>query len=87
MKKTYEKPRIMFEDFALNTCIAAACQTVDNFNDEIIQRNCEGYYLDGFETVIFTSETTGCWTAAEPDGQFNSMCYHVPTISLNLQES
>ena len=83
MKKVYSKPEILFESFAMSTNIAAGCYytNVTHGRDEY---GC-GYKLDRYNKVIFTSGM-GC-TTTEDDGDYNGICYHVPSEESNLFNS
>ena len=81
MRKAYSKPQIMFEDFTLNTYVAASCGHEATHSDSL-GRTCEAYKLRSGE-VVFMDPLVGC-TTVEADGDYNGFCYHVPTISLNL---
>lgn len=76
MKKHYEKPQIMFEDFTLSTNIAGTC-TVKTWTPN--SGECAYPVTDEFlGTVnVFTSSTQAC-TTTEDDGEYNGICYHVP---------
>ena len=78
MKKEYCKPDVFFEDFTLNTNIAAACEERPfNHTD-----HCG--VLWG-HSIIFTSSMTGC-SSEVIDGtpQYNGLCYHNPSESYNV---
>ena len=82
MKKAYSKPEIMFEDFTLNTYIAASCGYEATHDAALGKWKCSGYQLRSGE-VVFMAAFNGCITV-EADGDYNGYCYHVPTVSLNL---
>lgn len=76
MKKTYNKPEIMFEDFSLNISIASCfvknelpslytCGVADSAGDIWFNSSVEGDY--------------GCQILEEPDG----FCYHNPSDNNN----
>lgn len=84
MRKTYVKPEIMFEDFTVNTHIAAGC--------ELILPAAEGvcaYPIRGGS--VFVDESTGCMETTAPNGEYgsgnNMICYHNPNTSNNLFNS
>lgn len=87
MKKPYEKPVILFENFALSTNIAAGCELLANFS----QNSC-GYEVRGGR-VVFIDATTGCTMGVpfDPSNQDfvynNTICYHVPAETNNLFNS
>ena len=82
MKKAYSKPEIMFEDFTLSTNIAAGCETPTNLPSV----NQCGFDFSGLK--VFFSGMTGCGDIqvnnGGGDGDFNGICYHVPTGDNNL---
>ncbi|MBQ7871776.1 MAG: hypothetical protein IJ357_06505 [Oscillospiraceae bacterium] len=80
MKKTYEKPAIIFEDFSLSTSIAAGCELVTPLPTS--DDGC-GYPTRG--GIIFI-EGTQCTTYPQ-DGSYNGFCYHVPAETSNLFNS
>ena len=83
MKKNYSKPEIMFEDFALSTNIAAACQNEATHDAALGKWGCKGYKLERANIVVFMEEFSGC-TTVEADGDYNGYCYYNPSIPLNL---
>ena len=84
MKRTYSKPAIVFEDFALNTNIAASCngQKINT----LTQGTC-GLPVTVFDT-IFVLDVTGCSIKVE-DGssEANGYCYHNPSDLMSLFNS
>ena len=80
MKKAYNKPEIVFESFSMSTNIAAGC-TLTNVTHSSGEYGC-GYKPDRFNYIIFTSDM-GC-TTTEDDGDYNGICYHVPSESSSL---
>lgn len=86
MKRTYNKPAIVFEDFALNTNIAASC------NGEKVTTSTQGscglpMYGIGFET-IFLDGVLGCDLKVE-DGSVEAggYCYHNSSDLMGLFSS
>ena len=79
MKKKYEKPIFIFEDFSLGTSIAAGCEFK---TDNQTQGVC-GYPTKG--GVIFISNIEGC-KYHQTDNN-DSLCYHVPTDYTNIFNS
>lgn len=76
MKKTYSKPIITFESFALSTNIAEECTMDITF----AEWDCPVLIPEWGETVY--QEYTGCdWTPQESGW---SICYHVPTLSTRI---
>ena len=80
MKKTYEKPQIVFESFAMSTCIAAGCKFT-NVTHSDGELGC-GYADQRFNKVVFTSDLL-C-TTIEDDGDYNGICYHTPVDENSL---
>lgn len=84
MKKNYNKPEIMFEDFSLSNNIAAGCE----FEANSAQDMC-GYVLGITNQVVFISKETGCTytenVVSDSTGYYyqgaNKICYHVPDAS------
>lgn len=84
MKRTYNKPAIIFEDFALNTNIAASC------NGQKINTSTQGVCgltVTMFDT-IFLENISGCSIAVE-DGsaEANGYCYHNPSDLMGIFHS
>ena len=80
MKKTYSKPDILFDSFALNTSISATCEKPANFQSDV----CGYEYTDLI--VVFTTEVNGCKAGiALPENElFDGICYHNPSDLNNL---
>lgn len=76
MKKTYEKPQIMFDSFELSQDIAAGCEFINGLQAQGV---CGYATRDG---VVFTELISGC-KYTKPDGN-NSLCYHVPAENTNI---
>ena len=84
MKKTYEKPMIMFESFASNVNIAGDCEVKI---DTQARGQCG---LDFGPGILFLEggDCTGDYAIPGSDGEgevpsgvfgdFDSVCYHVP---------
>ena len=82
MKKVYSKPQIMFENFSLSTNIAAACEVRAN-----TQSNFDSCGVDFSGDIVFATSTSGCKDKIDDYGQYNSICYHVPSDSNNIFNS
>ena len=81
MNKTYTKPDIMFEDFSLSTSIA------DNCSVKTMTAHQWSCAVQFGTMKVFTSEVIGCRQAGctiIESGEFNGLCYHVPTNSKNI---
>ena len=77
MKKTYAKPQIVFESFQLTANIAGDCNTRPNSTNEA---TC-GYNDNGW--IVFQNSAV-CNVLAGPDGNYNRLCYHVPTGDISV---
>ncbi len=87
MKRNYVKPEIMFEDFSLSTNIASGCDVDRQFARGVCAYKLSGDFGD---TIIFTSEVTGCAEAGKDsvvDDGYNGICYDVPAENNNLFNS
>lgn len=85
MKKAYSKPDIFFEDFSLNTNIAAGCEkTPSDHTDECGVR--------WGHIIIFTSSLTACENNPVVEGSTvgnmvkdnDGLCYHNPSENFNV---
>lgn len=85
MKKIYSKPEIAFESFSLSTNIAGDCEVKTNLQG---QNSC-GMDFSGMK--VFMQGMGGCSNIAVDnvggDGEFNKICYHVPSGDNNLFNS
>lgn len=82
MKKVYEKPEIMFEDFTLTTNVAGDCEVKTN----IPSNNTCGLDFSGL--MVFMTGMSGCSDIQVDEGKdFDGICYHVPTADNNLFNS
>lgn len=76
MKKKYEKPQIIIENFSLSTTIAGDCETKTNVQST---SSC-GFDFSGLQ--VFLEGMGGCKDIQVDtiggDGEFNGICYHVP---------
>lgn len=80
MKKKYEKPTFIFENFALKTSIASGCEVIAPL--PTYDEGC-GYPTRG--GIIF-AEGTQC-NSYPQDSENNGFCYHVPINTNNLFNS
>ena len=79
MKKEYQKPDILCDIFSLSSTIAGSCSFDTN---TMSQGNCGVQFG---ELKVFTSQVQGCKGGVIVDsGQFNGLCYHVPTNDKNI---
>lgn len=74
MKKPYNKPEILFDDFSLTTSITAGCEFKNGLHTE---GSC-GYDFGRSVGVVFSDSIEQCKYKANPDAEFNSLCYHNP---------
>ena len=81
MRKEYLKPEITFEDFSLNTDIAAGCEAII---DNQSYMTCP--YIDGRNGGVFVDTVTGCDYKPQ-GGEHNGLCYHNPNESKNVFNS
>ena len=88
MKKRYEKPQIVFEDFTLSTNIAGNCEMIV---DNPVKGSC-GIPGSMPGANLFSAGVVGddgCridWAGLMGDN-YDGFCYHVPTDSKNLFNS
>lgn len=75
MRKSYTKPEITFDSFALTTDITASCSMSATFDPN----TCPVYYPDW--GVTFFSDGT---CDAYPPGGLDFICYHVPAGDRNV---
>lgn len=83
MKREYQKPIVVFENFELCQAIAATCGMVTNSSQGVC-----GYLppRDPSGLPVFIDGVSGC-VRKENDGDYNGVCYHVPVDSQNLFSS
>lgn len=82
MKRTYQKPEILFESFTLSTNIAGDCEIKTDLQS---QNGC-GVPLGPL--VVFLETVQGCDKKVEADdGLYNGICYHVPSANTNVFNS
>ncbi len=86
MKKTYEKPAIVFEDFVMSTNIAAGCEIkIDTQNSG----TCGYAYEGGGGQTMFTASVgmSVCNIPVDDDDKKNGFCYDIPIQSNNIFNS
>lgn len=85
MKKIYSKPEIAFESFSLSANIAGDCEAKTNLQG---QNSC-GMDFSGLK--VFMQGMGGCTDikvdSQGGDGDYNGICYHVPSGDNNLFNS
>ncbi len=79
MKKRYEKPDIMFDNFTMSESVAR-CEEKANFARGVCAVETGPF------TYMFTDEVNSC-NFKQKDLEFNSLCYHVPMDSNNVFNS
>lgn len=79
MKKAYEKPDIIFENFSLSTNIAAGCEKIATSGD-----GC-GFQFGDY--IVFKSGSECTYPVTEGNNMFNNICYHNPSADSNLFNS
>lgn len=87
MKKRYEKPQIVFEDFTLSTNIAGTCENVVD-GPSLGQCAMEGtggifVFVTGVQACEYTPTDMGYVN----DDMYDGICYHVPIETNNLFNS
>lgn len=77
MKKTYQKPQIMFEDFSLSTNIAGDCEVRTHTP---ARHSCAYTVTDEFGDTshIFMGDMVGICSTTQQDDGSSGFCYHVP---------
>lgn len=80
MKREYSKPDVFFDNFSLCTSIAGNCEVKTDLKS---QGEC---YVQFGALKVFTDRVVGCskYGIVIENGQFNGLCYHVPTENANL---
>lgn len=85
MKKRYQKPEILFEAFSVSTNIASDCEVKTNSPSN---STC-GMDFSGLK--VFMDGMNGCSdigvTNQGGDGEWNGICYHIPSGDKNLFNS
>lgn len=81
MKKTYEKPQIFFENFALSTNIATGCERLVN---NPLQGTCA---VIGSGNIAMFDNTISACDYEQSNDMYDGFCYHVPIDTNNLFNS
>ena len=81
MKRSYQAPEILFDDFSLCTSVAANCEVINNNPTSGV---C-GFVYKPF--VVFTLEVTGCKKKIAEGSINDGLCYHNPYDGYNLFNS
>lgn len=80
MKKIYEKPVVIIENFALCENIAVGCELKSNHQQDVCT-----YVDNGW--ITFTSQNTACVDVQidqEEQEKSEKLCYHVPMEEYNI---
>ena len=83
MKKSYSKPEILFESFAMSTSIATTCEV----RFELQAKDVCGYPGSAPGLTIFATTYGGCTVEGKADDEYNGLCYNVPDETYNLFQS
>lgn len=82
MKKVYEKPIVIIENFSLSTSIAGTCDI------KTYTPNSGSCGIEFGDETLFLTGISGCSFPVEADdGRYNGICYHVPTDDKELFNS
>ena len=81
MKKAYSKPQILFESFEISQSIAGSCEEIVN----AMPGSCGLVLFPG--KTLFTSEMVGICNTTPSPGQFDDLCYDVPSDNNNVFSS
>ena len=86
MKKTYQKPVILIENFSLNTSIAGDCEKPFSGHAQFI---CAIPDDSGTGMTIFGSSVdSNCVAEGNGDkAMYDGFCYHIPSASNQLFNS
>ena len=76
MKKMYEKPIVIIEDFTLCENVAAGCELKSNHAKD----SCA---YEDYGWMTFTSSISAC-EDVQIDQEDEKLCYHVPTEAYNI---
>ncbi|MCQ2424388.1 MAG: hypothetical protein MJ088_05790 [Clostridia bacterium] len=84
MKKAYTKPGIVFDNFELSQSIAGSCKAISN---QAWQMCLLVISEPGIDLTVFQNDVV-CKDAYHPGpGEFNDLCYDVPTPDANVFSS
>lgn len=96
MKKKYEKPMVLFEDFTMSTNIAGDCDVLTSSPNEKSSCAYTDEYFDPtigmpVEVNIFLVGNGNCTTTQVVESDtisgYQGVCYHVPTETSDLFNS
>ena len=86
MKKTYKKPMMIVEWFALSQTIATGCGDLSNYGSPTLTRmaNCAWDFNGSF--LLFLEGNNNCEYQIV-DGTIDVLCYNGPSPSMSLFHS
>jgi hypothetical protein len=86
MKKTYKKPMMIVEWFALSQTIATGCGDLSSYGSPTLTRiaNCAWDFNGDY--LLFLEGNNNCEYPIE-DGTIDGLCYNTPSEGLNLFHS
>ena len=87
MKKKYEKPQILIENFSLSTTIAGGCESKVNTPTKgaCAIKATGGINIFNADMVNVCDYTPGSF--GKPEDQWDGFCYHVPVDTANIFNS
>ena len=87
MKKTYEKPVIIIENFTLSTNIAGDCEKPFNLQAQFVCGIPDDFGL-GADFYIFDTSAGGtCKVDGTGEEMYDGFCYHIPSETNELFNS
>lgn len=84
MRKTYTKPKFLFESFMMSTSIAAGCEEKTNLSS--MEEQC-GFEPDPVKYPGYTIFNAEPNCTSTPAGRYDTLCYHIPSDTYNLFNS
>ena len=83
MRKTYNKPKLWYEDFRLSQSIASGCEGIANYAENLCSVTVK---IPGSNTLIevFMSSSVCLYFPPNLD---DTVCYHAPNESNNVYSS
>ena len=87
MKKKYEKPIVLIEDYSMSEiCAGSPCEAKLNFKDpKICYYDKIGFDDDGVMTYLFNRGNKNCEGLFMDDrDQYDGICYHGPNDTNNF---
>lgn len=84
MKKTYEKPRLAYESFALSNSISSGCEAISNQLENQCPVIPKDWYDAGLTDTIYAIDFICEETGVE---YTNLFCYYAPSDNNNIFSS